>query len=226
MKEIHASLFGGNLFHLRETSTSIICFLFCYLCATCRSSHPSLIHHLIFSYLENSPRLYQTSISPLRVRTSMMVWPRKSSLSRLNLCFTRDLMSSSSSHTRTLMRSDELWHSLDEAELCYKYWWSKNIKIGLSNSHYISRFNCHRWVPLYSQVEVFFPDGVEVAVDGLRSLLGLPNLNSYVRITGACFVLSLQTLSTHHWGKNIETFQQRPTQMSDKYHFYYYLCVF
>lgn len=117
MKEIHASLFGWNLFHLRETSTSIICFLFCYLCATCRSSHPSLIHHLLFPYLENSPRLYQTSISPLRVRTSMMVWPRKSSLSRLNLCFTRDLMSSSSSHTRTLMRSDELWHSLDEAEL-------------------------------------------------------------------------------------------------------------
>lgn len=62
------------------------------------------------------PRLYQTSISPLRVRTSIMVWPKKSSLSRLNLCFTRDLMSSSSSHTRTLIRSDELWHSLDEAE--------------------------------------------------------------------------------------------------------------
>ncbi len=81
------------------------------------SSHPSLILHRLFSYLENSPRLYQTSISPLRVRTSMMVWPRKSSLSRLNLCFTRDLMSSSSSHTRTLMRSDELWHSLEEAPI-------------------------------------------------------------------------------------------------------------
>lgn len=60
----------------------------------------------------NWPRLYQTSISPLRVRTSMIVWPRKSSDSRLNFCFTRDLMSSSSSHTRTLMRSEELWHSL------------------------------------------------------------------------------------------------------------------
>lgn len=58
------------------------------------------------------PRLYQTSISPLRVRTSMMVWPRKSSDSRLKCCFTRDLMSSSSSHTRTLMRSVALWHSL------------------------------------------------------------------------------------------------------------------
>lgn len=60
----------------------------------------------------NWPRLYQTSISPLKVRTSMIVWPRKSSDSRLNFCFTRDLMSSSSSHTRTLMRSEELWHSL------------------------------------------------------------------------------------------------------------------
>lgn len=60
----------------------------------------------------NIPRLYQTSISPLRVRTSMMVWPRKSSDSRLKCCFTRDLMSSSSSHTRTLMRSVALWHSL------------------------------------------------------------------------------------------------------------------
>lgn len=58
------------------------------------------------------PRLYQTSISPLSVRTSMMVWPRKSSDSRLKCCFTLDLISSSSSHTRTLMRSVALWHSL------------------------------------------------------------------------------------------------------------------
>lgn len=67
----------------------------------------------------NIPRLYQTSISPLRVRTSMMVWPRKSSDSRLKCCFTRDLMSSSSSHTRTLMRSVALWHSLQRGRwLC------------------------------------------------------------------------------------------------------------
>lgn len=59
-----------------------------------------------------SPRLYHTSISPLSVRTSMMVCPRKSSDSRFSLCLTRDLMSSSSSQTRTLMRSEELWHSL------------------------------------------------------------------------------------------------------------------
>lgn len=62
--------------------------------------------------LFHSPRLYHTSISPLSVRTSMIVWPRKSSDSRLNFCLTRDLMSSSSSHTRTFIRSEELWHSL------------------------------------------------------------------------------------------------------------------
>jgi len=62
------------------------------------------------------PRLYQTSISPLRVRTSMIVWPRKSSDSLLKRCLTRDLMSSSSSQTRTLMRSEELWHSLGRRE--------------------------------------------------------------------------------------------------------------
>lgn len=58
------------------------------------------------------PRVYHTSISPLSVRTSMMLCPRKSSDSLFRRCFTRDLMSSSSSQTRSLIRSDELWHSL------------------------------------------------------------------------------------------------------------------
>lgn len=44
--------------------------------------------------------------------TSMMVCPRKSSLSRVSFCLSLDLMSLSSSHTLTLMRSLELWHSL------------------------------------------------------------------------------------------------------------------
>ncbi len=57
-------------------------------------------------------KLYHTSISPDRVRTSMMVWPRKSSLSLVSFCLSLDLRSLSSSHTRTLMRSEELWHSL------------------------------------------------------------------------------------------------------------------
>lgn len=56
--------------------------------------------------------MYQTSISPLRVLTSTIVCPRKSSDSFLKCCFTLDLMSSSSSHTLTLIRSVELWHSL------------------------------------------------------------------------------------------------------------------
>lgn len=58
------------------------------------------------------PRLYQTSISPLRVLTSMIVCPKKSSDSFLKCCFTRDLISSSSSQTLTFIRSVELWHSL------------------------------------------------------------------------------------------------------------------
>lgn len=62
---------------------------------------------------EDWPRLYQTSISPLSVRTSMILWPRKSSDSLFRRCFTFDLMSSSSSHTRTLIRSEKLWHSLE-----------------------------------------------------------------------------------------------------------------
>lgn len=46
------------------------------------------------------------------VLTSMMVWPRKSSLSLVSFCRSFDLMSLSSSHTRTLILSLELWHSL------------------------------------------------------------------------------------------------------------------
>lgn len=45
--------------------------------------------------------------------TSMMVWPRKSSDSRVNFWRSFDLISLSSSQTRTLIRSDELWHSLN-----------------------------------------------------------------------------------------------------------------
>lgn len=58
------------------------------------------------------PRLYHTSISPESVRTSMTVCPRKSSDSLVNFCRNFDFRSLSSSHTRTLMRSVELWHSL------------------------------------------------------------------------------------------------------------------
>lgn len=56
-------------------------------------------------------KLYQTSISPLSVRTSMIVWPRKSSDSRVSFWRSLDFKSLSSSQTRTLIRSDELWDS-------------------------------------------------------------------------------------------------------------------
>lgn len=86
-----------------------------------------------------SPRLYHTSISPLSVRTSMIVCPRKSSDSRLNFCLTRDLMSSSSSHTRTFIRSEELWHSLKRQirpfsyTTMYSFLSNRNLTRGYSN---------------------------------------------------------------------------------------------
>jgi hypothetical protein len=102
-------------------------------------------------------KLYQTSISPERVRTystenkmknkteivklllkkrhipppkkkkgftsmtSMIVCPRKSSDSRVNFWRIFDLKSLSSSQTRTLIRSEELWHSLSKwTELAFE----------------------------------------------------------------------------------------------------------
>lgn len=46
------------------------------------------------------PKLYHTSISPLKVVTSIIVWPKKSSDSLVNFCLSFDLMSSSSSLER------------------------------------------------------------------------------------------------------------------------------
>lgn len=51
---------------------------------------------------------------------------------------------------------------------------------------------------IYSQMKVFVPDGVEVSINSLCSLFGFTNLNCDIRITGACFVFSLQALSTNH----------------------------
>ena len=86
---------------------------------TCSSP---LISTLIWSLMEPETeersdlfsRWYHTSISPDRVRTSMIVCPRKSSLSRVSFCRSRAFRSLSSSQTRTLMRSLELWHSLEQ----------------------------------------------------------------------------------------------------------------
>ena len=71
-----------------------------------------IITKLEFCAKVNLPKLYQTSISPLSVRTSMIVCPRKSSDSRVSFCMSLALMSSSSSQTLTFIRSHELWHSL------------------------------------------------------------------------------------------------------------------
>lgn len=49
-----------------------------------------------------------------------------------------------------------------------------------------------------SQVEALFPHRVEVTIDGLCPLLGFSNLNSYIRVAGACFVFSLKALGTRH----------------------------
>lgn len=71
-------------------------------------------------------------------------------------------------------------------------------------------FHADRWAPalLYNQAknnklnlqaELFLPDWVQVAVDGLCSLLGLPNLDRDIRVTGARPVLGLETLCTDDW---------------------------
>ncbi len=122
-------------------------------CLTCEQHEYNIAFMLLM--LGYSPRLYQTSISPLRVRTSMIVWPRKSSDSRLNFCFTLDLISSSSSQTRTLIRSEELWHSLLR---CFCITWAlilnkiclTHIKWDLKpltnwSSHPIQGWGCRRW---------------------------------------------------------------------------------
>ena len=101
-----------------------ICFILFRLCeessGTLTFSSP-LISTLIWSRIAPDTldlsdlfsRLYHTSISPDNVRTSMMVCPKKSSDSRVNFCLSFDFRSLSSSHTRTLILSDELWHSLE-----------------------------------------------------------------------------------------------------------------
>lgn len=51
---------------------------------------------------------------------------------------------------------------------------------------------------LHSQAELFLPDGVQVSVDGLCSLLGFPHLDGDVWVAGAGPVLGLQTLGANH----------------------------
>ena len=99
-----------------------VSFHLCCVCLGLRTCSSPLISTLIWSLMEPETedrsdlfsRWYHTSISPDRVRTSMIVCPRKSSLSRVSFCRSRAFRSLSSSQTRTLMRSLELWHSLKQ----------------------------------------------------------------------------------------------------------------
>ena len=74
-----------------------------------RSIAPSW--ELVIQSLLKVINLFFHLINPLNF-TSMIVCPRKSSDSLVSLCLSLDLRSLSSSQTRTLILSLELWHSL------------------------------------------------------------------------------------------------------------------
>lgn len=63
---------------------------------------------------------------------------------------------------------------------------------------------CHIFFRQDSQIECLLPDRVKVAVDGFSSLFGLSHLDGDIWITGASFILGLETLSTQHWGEGKE----------------------
>lgn len=48
------------------------------------------------------------------------------------------------------------------------------------------------------QMEIFLPDGVEIAVDSFSPFFCLSNLDSDIGVTGTCLILCLQTLGTDH----------------------------
>lgn len=62
---------------------------------------------------------------------------------------------------------------------------------------------CSRWgtggLARHLQVEVLLPHRIQVPIDGFRPFLGLPDLDSDIRVTGPCLVLCLQALGTDHW---------------------------
>lgn len=124
-------------------------------------------HFVDASQQRNAPKLYHTSISPESVRTSMIVCPRKSSLSRVNFCRSFDLRSLSSSHTRILMRSVELWHSLKRVH---------------------HEFIC-TFLNLNSQEEFLVPLRIQLLMYGSRTLSRLAHLHRNVGIAFACLVL-------------------------------------
>lgn len=64
---------------------------------------------------------------------------------------------------------------------------------GNYNNHYVQLLKISHIFSrgLDSQIKCLLPDGVEVAVDGLGSLLGLSHLDGDVRVTGTGFILGL-----------------------------------
>ena len=124
-------------------------------------------------------KLYQTSISPDNVRTSMMVWPKKSSDSRVNFCLILDLKSLSSSHTRTLIRSDELWHSLKK--LRENKSWKKNI-----------------FKKRHLQIKLFVPFRIEFFWNSFSSFSRFTHLDGDIRIWSTSLVFGNQALSANH----------------------------
>lgn len=127
----------------------------------------------------------------------MILWPKKSSDSLFSRCFTLDLMSSSSSQTRTLILSEELWHSLTKN----KRWGKK--KVVLIFKEKVKQF-LKKWEKksLDLQVELFFPNRVKVPINSFGSLLSLANLNSHIWITGSGLVFCLKSLRTNNWNSD------------------------
>lgn len=54
-------------------------------------------------------------------------------------------------------------------------------------------------------MEILFPHGVQVPIDGFRSFLRLAHLDSDIWVAGARLVLGLQALGTYHWRHRTNT---------------------
>ena len=110
-----------------------------------------------------------------RFLTSIIVWPKKSSDSLVSFCLSLAFRSLSSSHTRTLILSLELWHSLQIIQLLF-------IRLGLN-----------------LQREFLIPFWIEFLRNRFCSFLRLSYLHCNVWIAGSSLILRYKPLSTDHW---------------------------
>ena len=153
---------------------------------------------------ERFSRLYQTSISPDNVRTSIMVWPRKSSDSRVNFCLSLDFKSLSSSQTRTLIRSDELWHSLKKSDKKYfktLHDFLKPFYASPKNKYFDFVDNLHKSfckISINLQVKLFIPLRIKFFWNSLGPLFRFTHLDGDIGIGSTCLVFGYQALSTNH----------------------------